>query len=685
MSTDFAPIIQKEFYDVILPRIISLLDDKANPRVQRHAAAASINFFEHFDKDKCPPYLGPFLSKILEMLHCGIRDTQEEALTALAAAADCAQEHFIPYYETFVPLLKDILARANTHDYRMLRAKAVETISLIGIAVGKQKFAADAKEVMEILQKIYANPLDADDPLREYGLRAYARICQCLGQDFVPFMPLVIPSLMASASIEPELKIFPINQVSTEELLEEEEEGWQFTPISNKFVGVRTAMLDEKATAVNMILCYIKELQEGFFPWLDSVTKLLVPLMEFYYHDGVRSAALSCMGYLVQCAAKYVEKNNGDRRLVKEIFDFIFNKLLSTLPNEIVPEITAIGTSAIHECIDAAGEGIISDGQIKDTLQVIRTLTENVEKRLKKRSAKKKEDDTVDDEERQLLDEEDTKDQEILMEIADVIGILARQGKASFLPYFQEWASKAMELIQPEQHHALRQLGLCMFDDVIEHGGPGAFRYLPQVVPYMMNYMGDVDPQVRQAAVYGIGVVADKAREHFTSLVGDLASVFLAESIKKLLAVIKAPESRTGDNAAPTENAISSLGKILFFHSQAVPENEFSHLLFEWVNFLPVVEDKIEAPHVHRLLCDFIESERYNSRVFGQNYQNLPKILSIFAHVFGSDLIDSKTGERIITILKKMQQAFPAAALQQAISILPTEQQKKLQQLFTTT
>jgi len=78
-------------------------------------------------------------------------------------------------------------------------------------------------------------------------------------------------------------------------------------------------------------------------------------------------------------------------------------------------------------------------------------------------------------------------------------------------------------------------------------------------------------------------------------------------------------------------------------------------------------------------------SERYNSRVFGQNYQNLPKILSIFAHVFGSDLIDSKTGERIITILKKMQQAFPAAALQQAISILPTEQQKKLQQLFTTT
>jgi hypothetical protein len=58
-----------------------------------------------------------------------------------------------------------------------------------------------------------------------------------------------------------------------------------------------------------------------------------------------------------------------------------------------------------------------------------------------------------------------------------------------------------------------------MFDDVIEHCGQAAHQYLPQVVPYMMNYMNDTDTQVRQAAVYGIGVVADKAREHFAPLV----------------------------------------------------------------------------------------------------------------------------------------------------------------------
>jgi hypothetical protein len=67
--------------------------------------------------------------------------------------------------------LKDILARANSRDYRLLRCKAVETISLIGVAVGKQKFANDAKEVMELLQRTYSLPLEADDPMRDYGLR----------------------------------------------------------------------------------------------------------------------------------------------------------------------------------------------------------------------------------------------------------------------------------------------------------------------------------------------------------------------------------------------------------------------------------------------------------------------------------------------------------------------------------
>ena len=95
---------------------------------------------------------------------------QEAALTALASAADSSQvylnycssqvsilsnivfiffiqEHFQKYYDAVMPYLKAILMNATDKSNRMLRAKSMECISLVGMAVGKQKFKDDAKQV----------------------------------------------------------------------------------------------------------------------------------------------------------------------------------------------------------------------------------------------------------------------------------------------------------------------------------------------------------------------------------------------------------------------------------------------------------------------------------------------------------------------------------------------------------
>lgn len=46
-----------------------------------------------------------------------------------------------------MPYLKAILINANDKSNRMLRAKSMECISLVGMAVGKDKFRDDAKQV----------------------------------------------------------------------------------------------------------------------------------------------------------------------------------------------------------------------------------------------------------------------------------------------------------------------------------------------------------------------------------------------------------------------------------------------------------------------------------------------------------------------------------------------------------
>ena len=57
------------------------------------------------------------------------------------------QEHFQKYYDAVMPYLKTILVNASDKANRMLRAKSMECISLVGMAVGKDKFKDDAKQV----------------------------------------------------------------------------------------------------------------------------------------------------------------------------------------------------------------------------------------------------------------------------------------------------------------------------------------------------------------------------------------------------------------------------------------------------------------------------------------------------------------------------------------------------------
>jgi len=175
MSTDFGPKFQKKFHSQIIPRFAKLMDDVANPKVQAHTAAAIINFCEHFDADLMLPYLDGLLTKLLVLIRGNNKMVLEQSLTAVASIAGCSNRHFIPYYDTFVPILKEILSTATQKDQRMLRGKAMECISLIGIAVGKEKFMTDAKFVMDLLASIQKDTIDPDDPQREFMLQAWTR------------------------------------------------------------------------------------------------------------------------------------------------------------------------------------------------------------------------------------------------------------------------------------------------------------------------------------------------------------------------------------------------------------------------------------------------------------------------------------------------------------------------------
>lgn len=73
-----------------------------------------------------------------------------------------------------------------------------------------------------------------------------------------------------------------------------------------------------------------------------------------------------------------------------------------------------------------------------------------------------------------------------------------------------------MHLFQcPNRPWADRQWGLCIFDDVVEHCSPSSFKYAEYFLRPMLQSLCDSSPEVRQAAAYGVGVMAQYGGENY--------------------------------------------------------------------------------------------------------------------------------------------------------------------------
>jgi len=133
MSTDFAGTMQEKYHGMVLPAIIPVLESQ-EPRVQAHAAAALVNFCEEAEKEVLEPYLDSLLTHLLNLLQSPKRFVQEQALSTIATVADSAEAAFSRYYDTLMPLLFNVLKEEQSAEYRLLRAKAMECATLIGMS-----------------------------------------------------------------------------------------------------------------------------------------------------------------------------------------------------------------------------------------------------------------------------------------------------------------------------------------------------------------------------------------------------------------------------------------------------------------------------------------------------------------------------------------------------------------------
>uniref|UniRef100_A0A8C3IFX7 Importin 5 n=1 Tax=Chrysemys picta bellii TaxID=8478 RepID=A0A8C3IFX7_CHRPI len=578
MATDFAPGFQKKFHEKVIAALLQTMEDQGNQRVQAHAAAALINFTEDCPKSLLIPYLDNLVKHLHStmLIQKGTKLVLEQVVTSIASVADTAEEKFVPYYDLFMPSLKHIVENAVQKELRLLRGKTIECISLIGLAVGKEKFMQDASDVMQLLLKTQTDfsDLEDDDPQ----------------------------------------------------------------------------------------VCYAKELKEGFVEYTEQVVKLMVPLLKFYFHDGVRVAAAESMPLLLDCA-----RVRGPEYLT-QMWHFMCDALIKAIGTEPDSDVLSEIMHSFAKCIEVMGDGCLNNEHFEELGGILKGKLEEHFKNQELRQVKRQDEDYDEQVEESLQDEDDS-DVYILTKVSDILHSIFSSYQEKVLLWFEQLLPLIVNLICPHRPWPDRQWGLCIFDDIVEHCSPSSFKYAEYFLRPMLQSICDNSPEVRQAAAYGVGVMAQFGGESYRP--------FCTEALPLLVRVIQSPDAKTKENVNATENCISAVGKIMKFKPDCVNVEE---VLPHWLSWLPLHEDKEEAVHTFNYLCDLIESN--NPIVLGHNNSNLPRIFSIIADGEIHEAIkhEDPCTKRLANVVRQVQTS--GGLWTECISQLNADQQAAIQELL---
>lgn len=211
-------------------------------------------------------------------------------------------------------------------------------------------------------------------------------------------------------------------------------------------------------------------------------------------------------------------------------------------------------------------------------------------------------------------------------------------------------------MLQPGMSATDRVAALCVFDDLIEHcsEGGGVTQYANSLLPFFSQYALDESVEVRQAAVYGLGVLA---QHDDGQAFGDAQQQAAAQV---LLQVVEAPTAFDEDNASASDNAVAALGK-LCKRSPTIA----TAALPRWLKTLPLQADKEEARAVHLMLVELVEQS--NTALLGGGMERLPDVIVVFGKVLGTDLVDDDTTTKIGNLLKQVRNGLP-----QVLGALPS-------------
>ena len=645
------------------------------------------------DEEAKQEFLLRFLPDILNALIGGplsLSDVSTGAVTvrvramkATACLAEAAQEDFCPFYAHVMP---GLMACAQVPQVDIASA-ALQSLTIVGQAVGKDMYQNDAVQVMSWIIPALSSP-------STFGsgelLSACARIASVLEEDFAPYVDAVLPSLYEVAKAPADISIEEGNEqgLQNNAASDDGEDGTMTVAIPGRGfqrITINTTAILEKATNNRIMFELTKALGSNFGPKAQEAIEIFLPLTKFAYSADVRSTAAQALSALFDSACDYGEEV-GDMSVPRHYLPMLSDTISEQIAQEDPSDIEALyaladSLSEIYYITyrfrnNALGKDMLQTLTMPMRVEVVKRCMKTMADCCGRRDgiAKILQGNLSGDDEREDYTNQLQGEDGLLTPLVDSIGYLLKFSKAEFVPVFETHVVPMLgKYLSSISDVRASVAAMCLFDDTVEHCGPeAAAKYAPALLQGVLVVLADPSKYERdlvQAAVYGIAQMSRYAPK-------EVLSSNLQTIVHQLLQLTQGSKDDAGDGIYLFEIAISALASLVLF-------GPFTDLKFVnntsvtdvFLRNLPLEQDEDEARICHAGLCRLVESGIINPQAEAQRLTTIAG--SIISEVQeGYELADSDTCERLMKILydlqntQGMQQAFAGLdpSIQNAIS-----------------
>lgn len=667
LANDQSPTFQESWHQSVMPALLNMMDDSVD-KVASMALSAFVSFGEDLDTSLMSGYAHGLMEKLVAKLQTSChRGVQEESITCVAVVAGNIGKDFGRYYDSVMPMLKQLVMTATGEKQNRLRGKAFECMSLLGLAVGKEKFLPDAHQAIDAMLK---TPLDADDVQREYIKEASERICQCLKRDFRLFVPALLPGLARTLRFE--------EVAETAQVPDEDADNYvKVTAKGGKLVQVHTQKFEEMKQSLSLLLTFCTEMEGAYFEFVEETAAVLLPLLsnedeEFAaYCEQVRGIALQAWGLLIKVARAGEKERNSPPALASSLLSAGLRTTFAILDSHEDAEALAGVASGITQCVKNVGADVLESAEVAGIAEKMFAIIDQSMQRSRKYLAVKQKSgasaNLPGDEEEDEEDWQEGEEEQLRRNCEEVLGAVMEVSAEHFQQCLPTCAEKMAAWLQTEQH---RVLALYLACDILLHLKERAQSmwcvFMPQVFKSLSAGEKE-DPDARTAAAYAVHMAAPFAAF-------DEAA---PEAFRGLAKIVGGPKPKKRDHKGKRamDNAVAALCILAKEKRGLCPPDIQAWPLA--IARMPLRDDEDEARKLHGKIVDLVLAQ--DEALLGPGRANLGPLLGVFAEIYQQESIcDKPTEEKILKIFQMM----PKDMLQGLAGKFTEKQMKKIEKML---